>query len=406
MEPIKKESKVKMKNWIMTDVDNRVYVENATITAESLCSCYGSGWSIVKSRLSGGMSDGVDIIEVNNGKMKFTIVPTRGMGFWRGEIEGNQIGWISPAQRPVHPGFINALEQGGLGWLKGFNECIVRCGLNSNGAPGLDRVRDNNGNIAEVMLTLHGNIANIPAHYVEIQVIPGDPAEIVIIGVMEESRCFCPQYRLTTTYRTKVGSSVLSYNDHVLNFADSPTEFMMLYHCNFGSPFLDKGAKLVCPALEVAPRDARAQEDIDTWDTYRGPEAGYVEQANFLDMGAREDGTTMAMLRNACGDKGVIMRWNKNQLPSFCQWKHTTGMNEGYVTGLEPAINYPNPKVFERERGRVLTLQPGETYDIDVAMEVVLGVDAVKQAEAEVDEILAGRETVVDPAPVAKWSMI
>ena len=48
----------------------------------------------------------------------------------------------------------------------------------------------------------------------------------------------------------------------------------------------------------------------------------------------------------------------------FCQWKHTAGLNEGYVTGLEPATNYPNPKRFERERGRVVTLQAGQTlYD-------------------------------------------
>ena len=75
----------------------------------------------------------------------------------------------------------------------------------------------------------------------------------------------------------------------------------------------------------------------------------------------KADGTTLAMLRNAAGDKGTIVRWNKNQLPCFSQWKHTTGLNEGYVTGLEPATNYPNQKVFERERGRVVTLQAGQT---------------------------------------------
>ena len=397
-------------SWVLTDVENRIYVEDFSINPSVLgpraaAGC-GGGWSITKTRLKGGVSDGVDVIDVNNGRLSFTVIPTRGMGFWHGSCDGNFIGWDSPARFPVHPNQINILEQGGLGWLKGFNECVVRCGCNSNGAPGIDRVRDNNGNIAEVMLTLHGKIALTPACYVKIEIIPGDPAEIVITGVMEESRCFCPQYRLTTRYSTFVGSNKLSFKDQVLNFADSPTEFMMLYHCNFGSPYLEGGSTMVAPVLEIAPRDARAAEDMDTWPSYRAPEAGYVEQCYFVDMGARADGTTLAMLRNAAGDKGTIVRWNKNQLPCFSQWKHTTGLNEGYVTGLEPATNYPNQKVFERERGRVVTLQAGQTYTIDMGLEFVSDKAAVAALEAEVKDVLGGRATKVDPQPVAKWSAI
>jgi hypothetical protein len=393
-----------MKSWILTDVEERIYVENWNMTAE--LSGIGKGWSVTKTRLKGGLSDGVDLIEVNNGRLSFTVVPTRGMGFWRGSCDGDFIGWESPARLPVNPAFVNLLEQGGLGWLKGFNECVVRCGLNSNGAPGIDRVRDNNGNIAEVMLNLHGYIANIPAFRVEVQVIPGDPAEIVVIGVMEESRCFCPQYRLTTRYSTLVGSNEFKFKDQVLNFADSPTEFMMLYHCNFGRPYLGSDSKLVCPALEVAPRDPRAAEDIDTWDLYRAPEAGYVEQGNYLDLASRADGSTLAMLRNSAGDKGVVVRWDKTQLPCFCQWKHTAGLNEGYVTGLEPATNYPNPKRFERERGRVVTLQAGQTYTIDMGFQFISDASGVSEIEREVAEVLGGRGTKVYPEAVGKWSQL
>ena len=33
--------------------------------------------------LTGGVREGVDTVEVNNGKLKFTVVPTRGMGLWK-----------------------------------------------------------------------------------------------------------------------------------------------------------------------------------------------------------------------------------------------------------------------------------------------------------------------------------
>ena len=189
--------------WVLTDNSKRVYVENCVIDP-SLLHCSESGnWSVVKTRLKGGLSDGVDIIEVNNGKLSFTVIPTRGMGLWRGSCDGCSLGWDSPAKYPVNPMFLNMMEQGGLGWLKGFNECIVRCGLNSNGAPGMDSVIDNNGNLSEVMLSLHGNIANLPANYVEVSVVPdGAKTKIVVKGIVDEARCFCPQYRLVSTYTT------------------------------------------------------------------------------------------------------------------------------------------------------------------------------------------------------------
>ncbi len=392
------------KSWILTDIENRVYVESAQISATALG--MAGNWSVTKSRLKGGISDGVDIIEVDNGASSFVIVPTRGMNLWRGQSKGLRLGWDSPTKNPVNPMFITPLEQGGLGWLKGFNECIVRCGMNSNGAPGPDRVVDNNGNVAEVMLTLHGNEANLPAKYVEVQIIDGDPAEIVVIGVVEEARPFCPQYRLTTRMSTFVGSKRLDIHDDVMNFADSPCEFEMLYHCNFGQPFLGKDSKLVVPALEVAPRDARAQEDIATWQRYLEPVAGYVEQCYFMDMAARADGSTLAMLRNAEGSCGVTVRWNRNQLPSFTQWKHTTGLNEGYVTGLEPAVNYPNAKMFEREKGRVVTLKPQQHYAIDLAVEVQENAAEVAALEAEIAKVADGRSPVVHPEPIAKWSKL
>src|SRR5687768_5363072 len=37
-------------------------------------------WTICKITLHGGKQEGVDVIVVNNGKLEFTVVPTRGMG--------------------------------------------------------------------------------------------------------------------------------------------------------------------------------------------------------------------------------------------------------------------------------------------------------------------------------------
>ena len=100
------------------------------------------------------------------------------------------------------------------------------------------------------------------------------------------------------------------------------------------------------------------------------------------------------MIRNRRGTRGVTMRWNKKQLPCFCQWKHTAGPSEGYVTGMEPATNYPNLKTFERERGRVLTLDAGQRYVIDLAMEIQETPEQVAAIEAEVAALMKQKKTI------------
>ncbi|NOY28743.1 MAG: DUF4432 family protein [Planctomycetes bacterium] len=107
------------------------------------------------------MSDGVQVIEVDTGRMRLSILPTRGMGIWRAELpDGERLGWKSPVHGPVHPKFVPLTDPSGLGWLDGFDELVVRCGLESNGGPAFD---EENGRL---VYPLHGRIANRPAHHV------------------------------------------------------------------------------------------------------------------------------------------------------------------------------------------------------------------------------------------------
>lgn len=393
-----------VRSWTLTDVSQRVYVDRLDLNPSAVAVPSEVPWAVRKRSLRGGLSDGVDIIEVDNGALSFTIVPTRGMGLWKGSYRGTPIGWQSPVAGPVNPWFINAIDQGGLGWLKGFDECIVRCGLSSNGPPCTDIVPDNNGNPSKVGLTLHGRIANLPASRVEIQIKPGPPTELTVIGIVDEAMLFCPQLRLVTRISTIVGTNRVSISDRVMNVREVADEMELLYHCNFGMPFLDDGARLVAPSLEVAPRDARAVEGIATYAVYPGPTPGFVEQCYWHDLAAGADGMTLAMLRNADGDHAVVLRYPKSQLPCFTQWKNTVGEREGYVTGMEPGANLPNPKTFEREQGRVVKLQPGASYSSDLVLEVHDTAAGVAGVEAEVKALLAGRSTLVHPRPVAKWS--
>lgn len=390
--------------WVLTDTEKRIWIEKIMIGPDDLG--LEGKWSIRKTRLYGGPCDGVDLIEVDNGAFSFSILPTRGMGLWKGRYKNLDIGWNSPVKGPVHPKLVNLQERGGLGWLGGFDEAIVRCGLNSTGAPARDTILNNMGVPAEVELTLHGKIANIPASKVSIEIIPGEPPEIIVRGEVHETALFCPQYCLSACFSTTAGSDTLHIQDQVTNTKGVDAEMELLYHCNFGPPFLQQGSRLELAAREVAPRDARAAEGIAGYDEYLGPSAGYIEQVYWYDLLARADGSTLAMLRNAAADKAVVLRFNKNQLPAFSQWKNTASDADGYVTGLEPATDYPNSKTFERSRGRVLTMRPGETHETGLTLQVLDEAGAVAAVQKEIAALQNNTPRQVHREPSDKYSQL
>ncbi|MFO7903833.1 MAG: DUF4432 family protein, partial [Pirellulaceae bacterium] len=207
--------------WSLVDRTNRTYMEQLEVTPESVGG-QAQGYYIHKHRLRGGLSDGVDVVHVDNGTLQFDILPTRGMGLWKAWLGDQQIGWNSPVKGPVHPAFVPLTEPSGLGWLEGFDELVARCGLESNGAPDFD----SQGGLTH---GLHGRITNKPAHEVKLHV-NGETGEIAVTGVVDEVRIHFFKLRLSTTIKTKVGQNSIEIHDTVQNLSASATDVQMLYH--------------------------------------------------------------------------------------------------------------------------------------------------------------------------------
>jgi hypothetical protein len=110
------------------------------------------------------------------------------------------------------------------------------------------------------------------------------------------------------------------------------------------------------------------------------------------------------MLKGPNGDKAVVLRFQKAQLPCFTLWKNTRGMSEGYVTGLEPATNFPNPRPIEEARGRVVPLAPGGTFRAETILEIFDQADAIAAIEAEIATIQAQGKAMIHPAPTEPFT--
>jgi hypothetical protein len=145
-------------------------------------------------------------------------------------------------------------------------------------------------------------------------------------------------------------------------------------------------------------------EGLSRYDVYAGPAPGFAEQVYFAELHASDaDPRTLAMLRNRAGDKGVALRFSTAQLPAFTLWKNTRGRSEGFVTGLEPATNYPNPKPFEKARNRVVTLAAGGRYVAETTLEVLNTAEGVAQVEAEIRALQGAAPPTVHRNPTEPY---
>ena len=338
---------------------------------------FASPWSVDRRILRGGKQEGVEILTLNNGKLQIQIIPTRGMGILDVKMDGIRLGWNSPVKEVVHPSHIDLESRGGLGWLEGFNEWMVRCGLEFAGHPGTDQFINNTGDPTTLDLTLHGKIQNIPASSYEIVVDPDPPHRIRIRGTVYESFFYGPKLKLVTEVSTLPGSETFQISDHLTNEGASAQEFQLIYHGNYGSSILEKGAMVYAPASSVTPMNANAARSLDSWNTYLDPTKGYVEQVYLLEPLGDENSSTMALLVNQDADLATSVRWNVTELPYLTIWKNTASVEDGYVTGIEPATGFPFNRLVERKYGRVPKLDSGESRSFTLDFGIHVGSDKV-----------------------------
>ncbi|MBU6221614.1 MAG: aldose 1-epimerase family protein [Planctomycetes bacterium] len=347
--------------------------------------------SVRATRLRGGVRDGVLQVELAAGTTRVVVLPDRGLGIWKMSVDGCELGWQSPIRGPVHPRFVPLGEPSGLGWLDGFDELVARCGLVSNGAPDFTpegRLRHG----------LHGRIANLPAHGV-VAMLDDTARTVTLTGVVDETRFLVHALRMTTTFTLRAGRPGMTWTDRVENRSERPTTIQMLYHVNLGPPLLGAGAEVVVPAAELAPRDAAAAADVPTWNRYDAPQAGRDEQVHFMRLEPGADGRVTALLVAPGGGQAASLSWRAAELPCFTLWKNQGGVADGYVTGLEPGTNYPNPRSFEERQGRVVTLAPHAGIEFDLAIEHHAGA-----AVAEARQRIAGATPRIFPQPRPGWS--
>ena len=273
-----------------------------------------------------GKSKGVRAIEINTGKLSFTILPDRCMDIAQAFFCGEAVSWISKTGI-THSSFY---EKDGKNWLRGFyGGLITTCGLkNIGGAVG------DNG--------LHGRIANIPAEKVSIFADwVGDEYIMQVSGIMRECHALGLNLVLKRTITAKLFDDSFTVEDVVINEGFSDEDIALCYHCNFGYPLVCEDAKIINVPEDVAsisaPTHAIAEKCINI---------------------PKDDDIVTVGIENK--SMGAYITYQTRTLPDFLVWKM---FGEGdYVVGLEPRTTALGGQNII-DSNKFVKLKPFEEYE-------------------------------------------
>ncbi|HML21018.1 MAG TPA: aldose 1-epimerase family protein [Aggregatilinea sp.] len=308
--------------------------------------------------LADGSERGVRVADFYTAKgLTFTALLDRGMDIGPAAFQGSPLA-VHFATEYRHSAYY---EPQGLGWLRSFaGGLMTGAGMAWMGAPTQDQGED---------LGLHGRMSHIPATHVSTGAEwQGDQYVIWVEGQVRETVLFGYNLLLKRRISTTLDGTSLRIEDTVTNDGFTPADHMMLYHCNFGFPFVSPDSRVEVDASEIKPRDAIAEPGLDRCHQFETPVPGYSEQVFFHTVHPDSAGYAQAKLVNDALGLAAVVRYSVDTLPVLTQWK-MMGAGE-YVCGLEPGTAVVTGRDKARALGQVITLQPGEQRQYDVQIGV------------------------------------
>ena len=264
---------------------------------------FGQVASIRRYILTEGREKGLDIIDCDNGKIRFLLNVSKACDIMQLYHEGQNMSFISKngfTKRETH--FLNRFE-GGM---------LYTCGLDSVGG------RDG--------YELHGTFHNIPAELIHAEC---NENGIVVEAIIRDTALFGKNLVMKRKIYSDIGGDSVTLEDTLVNEGFKDEEYCLLYHINVGYPMLDDGAKVVADVESYTPRTPFAKENEHTMYEMSASIPNQEETCYFLKLRKPE----VSLMNERAGKKFTIS-YSGDTLPCFVEWKSMASGD--YALGLEP----------------------------------------------------------------------
>lgn len=308
--------------------------------------------SIVDIRLMSledGPGRGQRLLVARNGVgVGFEVAVDRGFDLSALSMRGTNIGWHSPNQMPFP--VTDPDSEGGWAFMRNFDGFMVTCGLDHFGRPEeVDISHYNHPHLQTLTVPQHGRISASRAKLSGYGVDP-DTGEIFCEGIVRQASIFSETLELRRRISLPAFGTELTIEDRVINRGFRPARHGVLYHLNFGHPFLDDTFEFIGLPDPLALALA-ADRPV--------PDDGYGERVDTIES-TLLDGAGVTMRNDRLG-LAVRLAFGQSALPKFAIWRaYQSGV---FALGLEP----------KTDRAETMPLvNPGEHCEYQVTLGLVV----------------------------------
>ena len=264
---------------------------------------FGQIASLRRYTYTDGKEKGIDVIDCDNGKIRFLLNVTKALDIMQLFHEGQNMSFLSKNAFTARDISFGERFEGGM---------LYTCGLDSLGR------RDG--------YELHGKLHNTRASVVRAEC---DENGITVEAIIESTELFGKALALRRKVFTELGSEKLTIEDMLENKGYAAENYCLLYHINLGYPMLDEGARIEADIKDYTTRSEWAAQKADEMFKVTAPVPCEDETCYYLDMNKPE----ISLINDRIGKKFSV-RYSKDTLPRFLEW-HSMASGD-YALGLEP----------------------------------------------------------------------
>lgn len=289
--------------------------------------------SVRRYTLTEGPEAGLDVLDCDNGKLRFLVNVSRACDIMQLYHEGQNMSFISKN------GFINNSDTSFMERFEGG--MLYTCGLDSLGA------REG--------YPMHGSLHNTVSRVLSARA--DTESGIVIEAEIRNTALFGKNLVLKRKITSAAGEESLLVEDELCNEGYATEGYCLLYHVNLGYPMLDAGGRIEADVAVCDPRDGWATECEATRFAIKQPVPTEPETCYFLTLRQPQ----IRYVNPALG-KSFTLSYSGDTLPAFIEWK--TMASGDYALGFEPCTCGLDDRFAYTE------LAAGETVKFFVKMEM------------------------------------
>lgn len=306
--------------------------------------------------LNDGPASGTKCIDVRTGSgLEYTVVCDRGLDISLASYKGMNFVHLTAGLEAN----VNSVDPWSTEWLRTFSAgLLTTCGPNHLGNACVDE---------GVHLGQHGRWSSLAGRQVA-DLTDFEEGKIEIVGHLCEASIMGHRIAIKRTIKSEFGKSTIIIEDEIRNEGSRPAPLTMLYHINFGFPFIDENAKVHIPSTNVIPSDDYTKERLSEINTVKAPNCDNMEK-NFSH--SFDGGEKCAFIEN----KGLAayVKFDSDDLPHMTHW--VLESIKDYVVAIEPANVPCRPRNVLREMGILPEIKAGETKKFRVEIGIAEGAE-------------------------------